>query len=305
MTGTVRMQDTIAVSAGWNMIGTISDSVQVGTIQQIPPTIISSQFYGYNEGYSPDTVLLPSRGYWVKAVAPGFLILSSVSSLGKVVSPSSRVVARAATITLSNSSLATQTLCFTSEPLEKKDLDYFELPPRPPEGVFDARFSTNRMLEVVKEGESKTIPIQVSYAQYPLTISWEMKDRPVTASLIIGAREIKMTGNGSTVITDLKASIALRVVGKTDLPREFALRQNYPNPFNPSTTIKYDLSVDSRVTLKVFNILGQEVVTLVSEDQKAGYRSVEWNASNMASGVYFYRLQAGDFVASRKLLLLK
>ncbi len=301
------MQDTIAVSDGWNMIGTISDSVQVGTIQQIPPTIISSQFYGYNEGYSPDTVLLPSRGYWVKTVAPGFLdfvhrfrvlerwCLLLRRLLTKLLQLRYRILAR----------LQPRPFCFTSEPLEKKELDYFELPPRPPEGVFDARFSTNRMLEVVKEGESKTIPIQVSYAQYPLTISWEMKDRPVTASLMIGAREIKMTGNGSTVITDLKASIALRVVGKTDLPREFALRQNYPNPFNPSTTIKYDLSVDSRVTLKVFNILGQEVVTLVSEDQKAGYRSVEWNASNMASGVYFYRLQAESFSEIRQLILLR
>jgi hypothetical protein len=91
----------------------------------------------------------------------------------------------------------------------------------------------------------------------------------------------------------------------TDLPTHFSLEQNYPNPFNPSTTIKYEIPVESRVSLKVFNILGQEVVTLVNEEQKAGYKSVEWNAANVASGVYFYRLQAGDFTASRKLLLLK
>jgi hypothetical protein len=59
------------------------------------------------------------------------------------------------------------------------------------------------------------------------------------------------------------------------------------------------------VSLKLFNILGQEVVTLVNEEQKAGYKSVQWNANNFASGVYFYRIQAGDFVASKKLLLLK
>jgi hypothetical protein len=83
------------------------------------------------------------------------------------------------------------------------------------------------------------------------------------------------------------------------------LLQNYPNPFNPSTTIKYDLPKDLRVTLKVFNVLGQEVATLVNEEQKAGYRSVEWNAAGVASGVYFYRLDAGSFTSVKKLLLLK
>ncbi|HCV42474.1 MAG TPA: hypothetical protein DGH68_03250 [Bacteroidetes bacterium] len=89
------------------------------------------------------------------------------------------------------------------------------------------------------------------------------------------------------------------------LPKEFALEQNYPNPFNPITTIKYDLPVDSRVSLVVFNILGQEVVMLANGEQKAGYRSVEWNASNVASGVYFYRLEACNFTSVKKLLLLR
>jgi hypothetical protein len=88
-------------------------------------------------------------------------------------------------------------------------------------------------------------------------------------------------------------------------PARFALGQNYPNPFNPSTTITYDLPKDSRVSLNLYNILGQEVATLVNEEQKAGYRSVQWNASNVPSGVYFYRIQAGDFVASKRLLMLK
>ena len=85
----------------------------------------------------------------------------------------------------------------------------------------------------------------------------------------------------------------------------FALDQNYPNPFNPSTTVRYELPKDSRVSLRVFNILGQEVATLVNGEQKAGYKSIEWNAGSVASGVYFYRLEAGDFSASKKLLLLK
>jgi hypothetical protein len=85
----------------------------------------------------------------------------------------------------------------------------------------------------------------------------------------------------------------------------FDLRQNYPNPFNPSTTIHYALPARSPVTLSVYNTLGQQVSTLVNENQEAGYHDVKFDGSNLASGVYFYRLQAGDFVQTKKLLILR
>jgi hypothetical protein len=93
--------------------------------------------------------------------------------------------------------------------------------------------------------------------------------------------------------------------GSDQLPESYNLMQNYPNPFNPSTTINYELPKSSHVTLKIYNTLGQEVATLVNAVEEPGYKSVEWNASGAASGVYFYRLQAGDFVQVRKLLVLR
>ena len=89
------------------------------------------------------------------------------------------------------------------------------------------------------------------------------------------------------------------------IPKEFDLYQNYPNPFNPNTTIQFDLPKTSEVTLKIFNILGEEVATLVSNRLSAGSYSYEWDASNLASGVYLYRLQAGDFVKTQKMVLIK
>ena len=89
------------------------------------------------------------------------------------------------------------------------------------------------------------------------------------------------------------------------LPREFSLDQNYPNPFNPSTAIRYALPHTSFVTVTVYNTLGQQVAQLVNEQQQAGYHDVVFRGYGLASGVYFYRIQAGDFVASKKLLLLK
>lgn len=89
------------------------------------------------------------------------------------------------------------------------------------------------------------------------------------------------------------------------IPVEFGLSQNYPNPFNPSTMIQYQLPENSKVTLQVFDVLGREVATLVNEQMEAGYHQVSFNASNLASGMYIYRLQAGDQVFTKKLTLIK
>jgi hypothetical protein len=89
------------------------------------------------------------------------------------------------------------------------------------------------------------------------------------------------------------------------LPKVFALEQNYPNPFNPSTVMSYQLPVASNVSLKVYDVLGREVATLVNGRQEAGRYSVSFNAASFASGVYFYRLQAGNFVQTKKMMLVK
>ncbi|MDY0080184.1 MAG: two-component regulator propeller domain-containing protein [Ignavibacteriaceae bacterium] len=90
-----------------------------------------------------------------------------------------------------------------------------------------------------------------------------------------------------------------------NLPDKFALSQNYPNPFNPSTVINYQLPVNSYVTLKVFDIIGNEVATLVNQEKPAGSYEVTFDASNLTSGVYFYELYAGDFRSIKKLMLVK
>jgi uncharacterized repeat protein (TIGR02543 family) len=89
-----------------------------------------------------------------------------------------------------------------------------------------------------------------------------------------------------------------------DIPTEYGLSQNYPNPFNPSTTIRYQVPQAAQVSLKVYNTLGEEVSTLVSDVQDAGFYQLQW-APQLPSGVYFYQLQAGSYIQSRKMILLK
>ena len=89
------------------------------------------------------------------------------------------------------------------------------------------------------------------------------------------------------------------------IPGEFVLEQNYPNPFNPSTTIQYQIPKREFVTLKVFDALGNEVATLVNDEQQAGSHSVNFNSAGLASGIYFYKLQAGNFITTKKMVIMK
>ncbi|MBU1935762.1 T9SS type A sorting domain-containing protein [bacterium] len=101
---------------------------------------------------------------------------------------------------------------------------------------------------------------------------------------------------------ELWLSTELRKVG---VPTEFAVQQNYPNPFNPTTTINFDLPSREFVKLDVFNVIGQKVVTLVNESMSPGYHMVQFNAENLPSGLYFYRVQAGNWSALKKMMLIK
>jgi len=93
------------------------------------------------------------------------------------------------------------------------------------------------------------------------------------------------------------------------IPDDFKLEQNYPNPFNPTTIIKYQLPYKAKIELKIYNILGQEIATLINQEQNAGYHTIQFNANEirggLASGVYFYRIVAGKFVQTKKMLLIK
>ena len=90
-----------------------------------------------------------------------------------------------------------------------------------------------------------------------------------------------------------------------NIPTKFSLSQNFPNPFNPKTVIRYSLSSNSEVALKVYDILGREISTLVNENKQAGNYITEWNGEQFPSGIYFYKLQAGNFSETRKFVLLK
>jgi len=111
----------------------------------------------------------------------------------------------------------------------------------------------------------------------------------------------------SSVGSEYSNEVSLNLTGvkKEAIPREYSLSQNYPNPFNPTTTINYQLPISSYLTLKVYNLLGQDIATIFEGVQSAGNYSVTFDASGLTGGIYFYQLKAGSFVENKKFILLK
>ncbi len=151
-----------------------------------------------------------------------------------------------------------------------------------------------------------------SYSEFVLNTFWVTGDVPDTAYIVF---QITNTTSGfphagsSFIIDDLSWGTATDVSDEKQTPTEFSLAQNYPNPFNPSTKIRYSIpnvgSGLAQTVLKVYDILGNEVATIVNEEKPAGVYEVEFDASQLSSGIYFYRLTSGSFVETKKMTVLK
>jgi hypothetical protein len=316
ITGAARTRDSISVVAGWNMVGSISGPVDTSTVVSIPAGLRASSWFGYSGGYAPVTQIASGKGYWVKANGTGRFVLASGSMVAKSTGGGKAVSDVLNSLTITDAKGNSQTLYFGTDANNEIPISMYVMPPLPPMGAFDARFETlvgGTQVQTHGRATAEVLefPLTIQSEAYPVMVAWHINSELTTYELTDGLggkaiRQREITRDGSMKIENHDINrIVLKLANSGKPPANFALFQNYPNPFNPSTTIKYDLPKDSRVTLKLFNILGQEVATLVNGEENAGYKSIEWNASGFASGVYFYRIQAGDYTATRKLLLLK
>lgn len=301
LTGTPQSSIQINVKNGWNIIGPLHNNIPIGNITTNPPNIISSLFYGYNNGYQTATTLEKGKGYWVKVSANG--TMSIPSTFSKENYSSSQIDL----IQLLNELNSSPRIIFSDDAgnesilylTEKSYQRYFELPPIPPSQIFDVRFESNSFVEAL---DQKSYLVSLQGINSILKIKSENLDGalkiydPVTGDLVG-----KSKGN-EIVIKDNYSKLRIEL---ENLPATYELYQNFPNPFNPSTLISYQLKEDGLVQLKIYNLIGQEITTLVNEKQQAGRYEINFNASKLPSGVYVYSLKVNDFVQTKKMTLLK
>lgn len=316
--GFARTLDTVNVTAGWNMIGSITYPVAVGAVVQVPAANVASSYFQFTNGYVVADSLRPTKGYWVKANTTGKLILSSSGSAIAKESPFADPAAELGglnTLTITDNEGYEQTLYFSAG-AGIEDPERFELPPAPPEGVFDARFSSGRMVDA-RTSDAPLSPISVRTLAYPLTVRWNIREGQVAGIAVRDAERGTLLSPGSSaregsfrVSQRSVRTLSVSIDGGAEVPRAFSLSQNYPNPFNPSTTIAFDLPELARVNMKIYDILGQEVATLIDlQDYAAGRHTVTFDASRFGSGIYFYQLSAKgsgrDYRQVKKMLLIK
>ncbi|MFN0157171.1 MAG: FlgD immunoglobulin-like domain containing protein [Bacteroidota bacterium] len=315
ISGFPRDLDSIPVQTGWNMIGSISTSVDTSTIISVPGGIRSSQYFGYSAGYTAAQNIVPGKAYWVKASAPGVLILDSPSPSRPAKPATRNPLEGFSTLTITDKNGASQTLFLGAD--ESLPVDMFEMPPHGPEGVFDARFTSNRMVEVyAKNSQNARYTVDMRATAYPLIVSWEVKGERKFMLSDGASLEKAMVGVGQVAIASGSVKRLTVSTSSNEIPTEFSLQQNYPNPFNPATTISFGLPAEARVTLRVFNLLGQQVAEVAGGIMAAGFHEFAWEGKSSfgaqaGSGVYFYKLDATStetgqrYSEVRKMVLLK
>ncbi|HYQ87657.1 MAG TPA: choice-of-anchor D domain-containing protein [Bacteroidota bacterium] len=320
--GTPLLKDTVDVSPDWNLIGALDSVISASSVTSIPSGIILGNFIGYDQGYQIADSLRPFFGYWIRTTQAGKLVLKTPGSVAIPKMTGSRVALQApdyfGKLTIRDAHGGRQTLYLGEKSaLSQFDARIFEMPPPPPHGAFDARFGSQRFLEIVDRNAAAEYPVTVSTFDFPLALSWEFTSQAYRTSLKIGNKESNLGMTGSMTVSAPgqntgMTQFSIKVRDAIATPSQFALMQNYPNPFNPATKIEYALPQKAHVLLRIYDVLGREVATLVNEDQEAGYGVTKWNASNSATSVYFYRLDATSisepgrtFTQVRKMLLVR
>ncbi|MBN2090883.1 PQQ-binding-like beta-propeller repeat protein [candidate division KSB1 bacterium] len=299
----------IPVKTGWNMIGPYESDVPIADITSEPIGIVQSNYFEFDNGYQIAASLRVGKGYWVKTSQEGTLKLPGGASSNKaakspdIATLNPGMLKKLPQIHIEDRAGHSTTLFLTTD-VERND--WLELPPVPPAGIFDVRFSTNRFVEKLNNIE---LEVLIQFAQFPIKLRAEnlreqtlkVKDAlggEIISDLLADGRELLITQNLSRILLSLSE--------QTSLPAEFELSQNYPNPFNPTTKIKFALPENFHIQISIYNVLGENVATIVDEQLAAGYHQVEVNAQDFASGVYFYVLQVvGRFREVRKMILMK
>lgn len=287
----------INASAGWNLIGCYENQVSISNLTTTPPGLIFGPIYTYAGTYKLAAHLEPGRGYLVNLTGAGQINFPGILAKGnnKTLEYFKEQWGK---LTFTDNS-GKQFSLYLSD--DDTDLSFYALPPVPPEGMFDVRFRSDRIAENITGGIQT---ILMSGIEYPVNVKVDNTNISLKDEFGKNINTYLKAGNEIT-ITEESVDKLFISSGNVITTEEYSLEQNYPNPFNPNTVIRWYTPVSGRQVLKVFDILGKEVVTLVDEHRDAGRYEVTFKATYLSSGLYIYKLQSGSFIETKKMLLLK
>jgi hypothetical protein len=285
------------LQADWNLISGITSVVNIADIIDPDEIIIPGTLFGFTEAYEAEISLEPGRGYWLRTYNEGEITL--ISDYRTAIPKFEKRTKEANLLSING-----QKLYFGLDIPDRQELSY-TLPPKPPMDAFDARFKSN--VQMVKEhGEVEIInPGETLLIEFDIVIdagehfNWVLTQED--------GKDHILDGSGELVIPSAERMILER---KEVIPKVFTLHQNFPNPFNPVTSLRYDLPDQSHVTLTVYDMLGKTIIRLVNTTQEAGFKSVQWDATDsmgipVSAGVYLYQIQAEKYAQTRKMVLLR
>lgn len=291
------VEKQIAINGGWNIIGGFETDVPVSLLITDPPNIIRSYFFGYNNGYFISNILQPGKAYWVKTSQNGIIYFPESFHSGKLMGDLfTNQLEQAQKLIITDAKGNSANLYLTNDTKNY----YSELPPEPPKGIFDVRFSDNRFIAQLDTKNE----IVINSAYFPIIVRCANGNVKFKLKILENDEKI-LTKENEVVITNSKVNRI--IIEPVNVPMGMYLYQNYPNPFNPSTIIRYDLNEDAKVQLKIYDLVGRELAILVDKEQPAGSYKIELNSNsfNLSSGIYFYHLKANDYVSTRKLMIIK
>lgn len=315
------VEKTLELKEGWNLISGVGADLKYAQIQDSDGILIDGTLSGFDGSYSQSDVMYPGKGYWIRASGKGTVSLSLSNEGETTIQKKSQKPALAEVkeklnkVSISTDAGAEQRLFFGRELPDDVNPLSFSLPPQAPGNAFDVRLNgdtrftenTDELNISFQAGKASSVTVDLDllnthpHQQYVLQ---ELKDNKVVD-------EHQLTADNSVTLTNTDiTSLNLRAKGldkqQADVPDTFDLAPSYPNPFNPSTTIQYQLPQQEAVRLEVFDMAGRNVRTLIAgEQQEAGTHTLRFDASNLSSGMYFVRLQAGSFQEIQKITLIK
>jgi len=305
---------TIDLMQGWNLICGVSCSVNIVDVLDPGSIIIPGTLYGFDGAYYATDIIESGNGYWLRANTAGQIALICFADAPQQLPKNVDNIFdlnRFASLQISDATNSGQTLYYQVKLDNAADRQSYSLPPVPPAGSFDARFSDN-----YKINETEEALINIQSSNYPVTISCfnvpaEKGYQYVIKEIVANEETVthKLQEGGSFSITNSQVT-SLKLSKQKIVPENFIVQQNYPNPFNPVTEIRYAIPQNDKVTIVIYNMLGKKVKTLLSQNMEAGYHTVTWDGTNefgrhVGSGIYCYTATAGKFKAMKKMVLIK